>query len=110
MTITVITPPTRSREQRLNALARANAVRADRARLKRDLKAGRCSVVDLLSAPAEDLGTMKVFELLVAAPKIGRVKAGNLLARGRVSPTKTIGGMTERQRLELVAMLGRRSS
>jgi hypothetical protein len=40
--------PERSLDQRIDALSRANEVRALRAQLKRDLKAGRVSIGALL--------------------------------------------------------------
>lgn len=99
MTATVT--PDRSVEQRLEALARANDVRSRRALLKRNLKAGRLWVVPLLLDPPEFIGTMKVFDLLLATPKYGRVKVNKILSTVRVSPSKSVGGLSERQRGEL---------
>jgi len=42
----------------------------------------------------------------LAVPKYGRVKANRLLERCRVSPAKTVNGLTPRQRKELLDMLG----
>jgi hypothetical protein len=39
--------------------------------------------------------------MLLALPKYGRVKATKLANRCRVSPSKTFGGLSERQRMEL---------
>ena len=89
------------------ALRRANEIRTARANLKRDLKAGRASINDLLLGPPEFLGTAKVMDLLLAVPKYGRVKANKILQQCRISPSKTIGGLSPRQRAELVSMLRR---
>lgn len=99
--------PARSREQRMRALLRANRVRVRRAECKRDLKAGRVSIHDLLLDPPDWLLTGKVFDFLLATPKYGRVKVNKTLLQCRISPSKTVGGMTERQRTELVSMLRR---
>ena len=99
--------PERSLDQRMDALQRANAIRTERAKLKRDLKAGRVSIHDLLTAPPEYLETAKVFDILLAVPKYGRVKANKILQACRISPSKTIGGLSERQRNELVSLLRR---
>jgi hypothetical protein len=99
--------PERSLNQRMDALARANAIRTQRAQLKRDLKAGRVSIHQLLDSPPDFLETAKVFEMLLAVPKYGRVKANKVLAACRISPSKTIGGLSERQRAELVSLLRR---
>src|SRR5947209_13494316 len=101
------TAPERSLNQRMDALARANEIRSQRAQLKRDLKAGRYSIHQLLGAPPEYIETAKVFDMLLAVPKYGRVKVNKILVHCRISPSKTIGGLSERQRAELVAMLRR---
>lgn len=99
--------PERSLNQRMDALARANRVRTERAQLKRDLKAGRLSIHTLLLNPPEYVETAKVFDMLLAVPKYGRVKVNKILAHCRISPSKTIGGLSERQRSELVSLLRR---
>jgi hypothetical protein len=100
--------PERSPNQRLAALARANEIRSQRAQLKRDLKAGRTSIQQLLTAPPIYLETAKVSDMLLAVPKYGRVKVNKILHNCRISPSKTIGGLSERQRAELVTLLNHR--
>ena len=99
--------PERSLVQRLDALQRANDVRTRRAQLKRDLKGGRVSIHTLLLEPPAYLDSAKVFDMLLAVPKYGRVKVNKILAQCRISPSKTIGGLSERQRTELVSLLRR---
>ena len=103
-----IAAPERSLVQRMEALARANDVRSQRAQLKRDLKAGRQAIHELLLEPPEYLETAKVFDLLLAVPKYGRVKVNKILSQCKISPSKTVGGLSQRQRGELVAMMRRR--
>lgn len=98
--------PVRSHGQRMTALENANRIRSRRSRMKRDIKAGRASAVPLLLDPPEWLETAKVFDLLLAVPKLGRVKVNRVLNRVRVSPSKTVAGISDRQRLELAAALG----
>lgn len=105
MVASAISPPGRTGEQRMLALGRANEIRTRRAQCKRDLKAGRASIYDLLLDPPEWLETGRVFDMLLAVPKYGRVKVNRLFVRIRISPSKTIGGLSERQRAELVRML-----
>ena len=104
---TPVAAPERSLVQRMEALQRANEIRTRRAQLKRDLKAGRLSIHDLLLEPPEYIGTAKVFDMLLAVPKYGRVKANRILNQCRISPSKTIGGLSERQRSELISQLRR---
>lgn len=99
--------PERSLAQRMDALKRANDIRTRRAQLKRDLKAGRVSIQKLLLDVPEYVETAKVFDLLLAVPKYGRVKVNRILTQCRISPSKTIGGLSERQRNELVSYLRR---
>jgi hypothetical protein len=97
--------PERSPDQRTAALNRANEIRTLRAQLKRDLKAGRTSIAALLLDPPSWLESAKVLDMLLALPKVGRVKATKTLDSCRVSPSKTFGGLTDRQRAELAARL-----
>jgi len=91
----------------MDALQRANEIRTRRAQLKKDLKWGRVSIHTLLTEPPEYVETAKVFDMLLAVPKYGRVKANKILQQCRISPSKTIGGLSERQRTELVSLLRR---
>jgi hypothetical protein len=102
------TPPDRSVQQRMEALERANEVRIYRAGLKRDIKAGRVDAISLLEDPPEGIETMKLFDLLCAIPKLGRVKVNRIVVNCRVSPSRTIGGLTMRQRGEIISYLRRR--
>src|ERR1700693_6351788 len=99
--------PERSLVQRMEALQRANDVRSRRAQLKRDLKAGRQPIHELWLAPPEYLLTAKVFDLLLAVPKYGRVKVNKILSQCRISPSKTLGGLSQRQRAELGTLMRR---
>ena len=99
--------PERTHDQRMRALQRANDIRTRRAQLKRDLKAGRTNVDRLLLDPPEWVESAKVFDMILAVPKYGRVKANKILGQCRISPSKTIGGLSQRQRAELVQMLRR---
>jgi hypothetical protein len=63
-----------------------NEIRSARARLKKDLA----------------LRTARVRDVLLALPKIGSVKAGRILADCGIAHSKTLAGLTERQRTELL--------
>lgn len=102
-----LSAPDRSLKQRMDALGRANEIRTTRADFKKDLKAGRQDVVGALLDPPEWLQTMKVFDLMISVPKYGRTKVNRILTQCRISPSKTIGGLSERQRGEIVSYLRR---
>src|SRR5207244_4620869 len=99
--------PARSRDQRMEALKRANDIRVRRAKLKKDLKDGRVRIQTILSNPPEYVSTAKVFDILMAVPKFGRVKAARFLNQCRISQSKTVGGLSARQRAELVGLFDR---
>jgi len=101
--------PQRSLDHRLDALRRANEIRSLRAKLKKDLKSGDLSVDEVIAEPIDDFVlTAKVFDIIVAAPKYGKVKATRLLNQCRISQGKTLGGLSTRQRDELVDLLKQR--
>ena len=107
MSTTLAQPtPARSIAQRMDALHRANEIRLARAELKRDLKAGRQNILDVLLEPPAYLLTAKIYDVLLAAPKFGRVKVTQALNLCRISPAKTVGGLSTRQRHELLVRLG----
>lgn len=114
-----MTTPDRSLEQRLDALAEANRIRVVRADLKRYLKRRPRLLEAVIAGDVEgirqatglelephDLDTMRAWDAVIAAPKRGRVKTNRLFAGARISPSKTLGGMTTRQRRELLIALG----
>jgi hypothetical protein len=99
--------PERSLDQRMDALRRANEIRVRRAQLKKDLKEGRVRVDQILGSPPDYVETAKVFDILMAVPKFGRVKAARFLNQCRISQSKTVGGLSERQRAELIGLFHR---
>lgn len=99
--------PDRSPTQRMEALRLANAIRSERAALKRDLKAGRVRIDQVLDNPPEYLHTAKVSDIMLAVPRFGRVKVTKVLQRCRISPSKTVAGLSDRQRTELIEALRR---
>jgi hypothetical protein len=105
---TQVQAPVRSLDQRMEALKRANDIRVKRAQLKKDLKSGAVSIEQILSEPPEYVSTAKVFDMLMAVPKFGRVKAARLLNQCRISQSKTVGGLSDRQRHELIALFNSR--
>jgi hypothetical protein len=100
--------PARSLDQRMDALKRANDIRVKRAKLKKDLKDGRVLIEQILSDPPEYVSTAKVIDILMAVPKFGRVKAARFLNQCRISQSKTVGGLSDRQRAELVGLFNHR--
>jgi hypothetical protein len=97
--------PRRSYDQRLDALRQANEVRIARAALKKELAAGKVRLEAVLARPPGCAGRAKVYELLLAIPKIGPWRASRLLSQCQIAPGKTVAGLSERQRNELIDAL-----
>ena len=93
--------PLRSLDQRMEALKRANDIRVRRA------QSGDAQIEEILSDPPEYVSTAKVFDMLMAVPKFGRVKAARFLNTCRISQSKTVGGLSDRQRAELIGLFNR---
>jgi hypothetical protein len=99
--------PAQTLDQRLRALRQANEIRSRRAALKKELASGRVRIEDVLAQPPAYAKTAKVLDLLLAVPKVGPAKAARFLSRCRIAPSKTVAGMTERQRGELIELFRR---
>jgi hypothetical protein len=87
------------------ALQRANEVRLARAELKRRIAAGSTCVSEVILSSSWEVESMAVAELLMSQRRWGHARARRFLATVPMTETKTIGSMTERQRLSLAAML-----
>jgi hypothetical protein len=94
--------PGRSPEQRLRALEQANEVRTARAQLKKELASGKIELVQILADPPACVRTARVRDVLLVLPKIGSVRAARILSHCGIAHSKTVGGLTERQRGELI--------
>jgi hypothetical protein len=99
--------PATTLDQRLRALRQANEIRSSRAALKKQLAAGRVRIEDVLAQPPDWARTAKVNALLLALPKIGPARAARFLSQCRIAPSKTVGGLSQRQRGELIELLRR---
>ena len=91
----------------MRALRHANEIRSGRARLKRELASGRLRIEEIIAQPLESARTAKVEDLLLALPKIGPARALRLLTQCRIAPSTTVGGLTARQRFELIGLFRR---
>jgi hypothetical protein len=92
----------------MDALKRANDVRVRRAKLKKDLKEGKVRIEQIFGNPPEYVSTAKVIDILMAVPKFGRGKAARFLNTCRISQSKTVGGLSDRQRAELIGLFNSR--
>jgi hypothetical protein len=99
-------PLSEPRERAIAHLRKANEIRSQRARLKREIAAGRSKPAAVLVDPPPYAEAMRVRDVLLACPTYGRVKSAKLMKRCRISFSAAIGNLTARQRRELVEALG----
>lgn len=95
--------PRRTEEQRLEALRRANRIRSAQAQVRRDIARGLDPELApaVAAYPPELVRTMKVRRVLLALPGVGPSKVDRFMHAGMISQSKTLGGLSDRQR-ELV--------
>ena len=96
--------------QRTTALQHAQEVRMKRAALKRRVKNGDEPLGPYLEEmeigePVEWLATMRVFDLLLAVPRVGDRIAIGFLRKAGMTATTSFATMTRRQQGELVKLL-----
>ena len=87
----------------MEALSEANRIRTQQGAAEARPRAGKANINVLLLSPPDYILTAKVSDMLLAVPKYGHVKVNKILPQCRISPSKTIGGLSQRQRAELVS-------
>lgn len=98
------------RDRALAALAQANRVRLRRASLMRWLRGTSSAesyekAAELILEPDPTLDSMPLLELLQHIRGVGPVQAERMLELADISPTRTLGALTARQRAGLGALL-----
>ncbi|WP_018023962.1 integration host factor, actinobacterial type [Corynebacterium ulceribovis] len=95
-------------EQRAAALEKAAQARKVRAELKDQLKRGDIDLKEVLERADNDdiIGKMKVSALLEALPKVGKVKAQEIMTDLEIAPTRRLRGLGDRQRRALLERFG----
>lgn len=96
-------PPEISRQERMDALAKAAEVRAARAEVKRAVKAGEIAPLAALDMPV--MQRCPVADFFASLPGIGEVKAAKLMERFGVSRRKRVGGLGRYQRAGIIDYL-----
>ncbi|MEV0650114.1 integration host factor, actinobacterial type [Phytomonospora sp. NPDC050363] len=101
--------PTLTPEQRTEALAKAAAARAARAKLKTDLGNGTTTLAKVFKRAddGDDIAKKtKVIQLVKALPGIGDVRAAAVLEKLGIADSRRVGGLGTKQREGLLAELG----
>lgn len=93
--------------QHIAALARANVIRSKRAATRHDVRDGRRALTDVIDTVDWYMASALVADVVRYQNGIGH-HAMHRLLRGLCSESKTLGALTDRQRLELLARLPER--
>src|SRR4051794_29326320 len=91
--------------QHMQALAQANRVRLARAELKRQVADGELSVAEIVLDCPWEAESMTIGDLLMSQHRWGSTRCRRFLMSVGMNETKTIGSMTDRQRLALAARM-----
>ncbi|MDX6718025.1 MAG: hypothetical protein QOJ63_279 [Solirubrobacteraceae bacterium] len=91
--------------QHMRALQRANEVRLARADLKRSVADGRTTVGRVILSCPWEAASMTIAELLLCQRRWGTARCAKFLASIGIAETKTVGSMTERQRVALATII-----
>ncbi len=91
--------------QHMQALQRANQVRLARAELKRSVAEGRRTVRSIILDCPWEAASMTISELLLSQRRWGATRCSRFLAHNAIKETKTVGSLTDRQRVGLAAQI-----
>jgi hypothetical protein len=98
-------PTTSPGPQHLQALQRANRVRLARAELKRRIADGEVTAGEVILSSPWEASSMAIGDVLMSQRRWGGTRCRKFLAMFRISETKTVGSLTDRQRQALAAQL-----
>jgi hypothetical protein len=96
-------PPARPLPTR--ALELANRVRRARSELKTRIADGQLSAAEVILTCPPEIASMPIAQLLASQRGWGEVRSRALLAQVAVREDKSIGSLTERQRLATASLL-----
>lgn len=85
----------------LEAKAEADRVRSAKAEDKKRIKRGHLDPAKILFDPPKHWRNAKLLELLLAMPKVGRVKAGKWMRMHHLTATRRICDVPTQQRIRL---------
>lgn len=99
--------PKLSLEEKRRALAKAQEMRIERARVRRQLKTGELTLRDVLSRTEEEvIARMRVAYLIQSLPQVGKVTARRIMEEIGIDESRRVQGLGKRQRGELLERLG----
>jgi hypothetical protein len=99
--------PQLSDEARRMALKKAAEARSARAALRAKVKSGELSFVDVLAKAGDPVvDNIKVTTLIESLPGYGKAKAARVLSELKISDTRRVRGLGDKQKASLLERLG----
>ncbi|HHY15811.1 MAG TPA: integration host factor [Firmicutes bacterium] len=99
--------PVLTREEKMEALKKAQMMRSKRAELRSQLKKGIITLQDVLDAADDEVvARMRVVYLLESLPQVGKVTSAKLMKEIGINENRRAKGLGKRQRSELLEKLG----
>ena len=89
--------PNLSTEERAKALQKAQEMRSQRMALRKELKAGKVSLEDVLKREDEIVTRMKVKYLLESLPNVGKITAASIMEEIGINESRRVQGLGKRQ-------------
>lgn len=100
--------PQLSDDARKAALEKAKAARAERAKVRDELKSGKITLKQLLAKKDDPvIGRMPVKTMIETLPGYGKAKAEKIMNELGIAPSRRLKGLGERQEKALLERLGK---
>ena len=97
--------PNLSTEERAKALQKAQEMRSQRMALRKELKAGKVSLEEVLKREDEIVTRMKVKYLLESLPNVGKITAASIMDEIGINESRRVQGLGKRQMAMLLEKL-----
>jgi len=98
--------PNLSPEERSKALAKAQQIRSQRMEVRKELKAGKLTLADVLNTPENEVyAKMRVKYLLESLPQVGKITAAKLMEEIGIDEARRVQGLGSRQKAQLLEKL-----
>ena len=97
--------PNLSTEERAKALQKAQEMRSQRMALRKELKAGKVSLEEVLKREDEIVTRMKVKYLLESLPNVGKITAASIMEEIGINESRRVQGLGKRQKAMILEKL-----
>ena len=97
--------PNLSKDERAKALEKAQEMRTKRMELRKELKAGKVTLAEVLKRDDEIVTRMKVKYLLESLPNVGKITAVSIMEEIGINESRRVQGLGKRQLAMLLEKL-----